>query len=373
MQEKIMRGGLIAIGVAAMGIGGCGVQASEEFTGESLLSLRGSVSVDPLSARPDSIPALCFTKQERTSQTPVDKLPEHLRAFVGGNFQSSLAVNNYIVDVEARGSFPAEFDVDVIAPPPTEAMERLFPGEPLSAFGVVCAVAPQHKPVAQEVLGFSMYDCDTTNMAPCEGGAIRLTQDGSRYLYKTWDCENGADASTCDTTTEGDTTLLKETGGVEGVYGFSQGLNIVYLTEPAPPGSYTAHRALAPEGLSAGYHIRPATAERKPDAPETCFQVSLDAALEETNALHGTQYSGLPEYWDEESASFKLAPEEVIADYRHISARVEMENCPLENLIIPEVSTASLSIELISDGDGLDLVQAPWTSRPPREDSQPEN
>jgi hypothetical protein len=371
-------GGWVWLGVAAVG---CGSQASEDFSGESLLTLRGNVSVDPLASGPDSVPALCFHKQVVTSKSPVHGLPDDVREFFESNLHSGLITEAHIVDVEARGSFPAEFDVDVYTPPPSEALDRLIPDEPLSGFGWVCAVAANHKPTAQPLQTISGYTCATDrhpqepgstvfdgDPVPCSGQGLRVTQDGSRYFHKTWDCENGGDLNTCDITTDGDAELLRETGGYEGVYGSSFEVQVVYSSAPVVAGSYTAYRAYAPEGLPAGYHLRPTNAKFKSDElMQQCFDSNWpDLALAETNKLHGTDYDGLPNYYGE-SGEPKLAPANVIADYKRFSARFEMEACPLENMIIPDEPEGSLSIDLMPEWNAWDLLNSPWAQLPVRE------
>jgi hypothetical protein len=343
----------VVLGAAALG---CGTQASEDFPGAVLLQLQGRVTVDPVAAASDSIPALCFTQFTAATDKPADRLPESVLMGFEYDLRSNRTQVAHIVDVESRGHFPAEFDVNVYTPPPPEALERLTPEEPLAGFGMVCAVSAMHKPLAQSLNGGSRFMCDisdgsgaqpcNTPGTPVTGRLLSTTQDGSRYYLKTWDCEDGSDLDTCDITADGDVTLLREMGGYEGVFSLADAVQVIYLSEPAAAGSYTAYRAFAPDGLAAGYHVRPAHAELKPGVTfDECFGVDyLTPAIEQTNELHGTHYNSLPDYRDS-SGVITRAPAEIVADFQRIAARLEMEACPLDKMIIEE-PVGSLSIDL---------------------------
>ena len=102
--------------------------------------------------------------------------------------------------------------------------------------------------------------------------------------------------------------------------------------------------------------------------PEKCFGSDFyGRALAETNMLHGTNYDMLPEYFDE-SGDQKLAPADVVADFKRLYAKYEMESCPLDDLIIPEApEEGTLSIDLMPEWNAWDLLNSPWAQLPVRE------
>jgi hypothetical protein len=139
------------------------------------------------------------------------------------------------------------------------------------------------------------------------------------------------------------------------VVAIAQEAEVVYLADPAPPGSYTAYRLGAPDGLAAGYHLIKEASDEAYEGrqhPETPVRLQ---ALAETNALFGTSYSRLP-YVVNEDGSITHPPSEVLDTFERIRARIEMETFPI---IVRE--------ELAPDDPGLTLELAPdpGFARPP--------
>ena len=349
-----------AIAASMLGTLACGSQASESYAGEPLLRMSGSVSVNALSVAADAVPALCFSQTVWDRPWRIDLLPQPIRGDYANSGHGLTSSVSNIVDVETRGRFPAEFDVELYVPPPPAALTPLAPGEPPSALARVCAVATEHPAVAQEIMTMGANGLNTRPPYDSVQSALRMTRDGQRYYSKRIAC---ASKDNCEETTSGDASLIPEAGGYERVYSASNQVMVMYLSEPAPAGSYTAYRALAPQGLSAGYHVLGTVTDFAPGAPvEGCQGGSYDIALAETNALYGTSYDGLPTYSDPESTAWdgmnvgipldKLAPPDVIATFERIIARVEMERCPLDSFVIQPSTNVGLTIDL--------QVKDPW-------------
>ena len=110
---------------ALLALGGCGTQVSNEYFGETLLGLRGSVIVDNPEAPRELVPVLAF-------QRPREGAPP----------------NTYLLeDVLHRGQFPARFELAVVLPPPAEAMQTFTTpsgGHVSYAWAQLGAVAPEH-------------------------------------------------------------------------------------------------------------------------------------------------------------------------------------------------------------------------------------
>jgi hypothetical protein len=139
----------------------CGRQVDDEYLGEPLLSLRGQVTSAALTGGPGAVPALCFQHFTGDLSSRWDKLPADVIEALGEpNLDQASPYDLHIVDVEARGDFPAEFAIDVYVPPKPETLARLITGEPLSAFGYVCAVREDHAPIVRDLktLGASVEE-----------------------------------------------------------------------------------------------------------------------------------------------------------------------------------------------------------------------
>jgi len=95
----------------------CDEQATPDYAGESLLALKGSVTLTEASSARPLVPAL---------------------AFYNDNGRLDL------VDVAVHGEFPSRFTLSVTAPPPASVMMAGPPGEPEFAIGNVTAVPADH-------------------------------------------------------------------------------------------------------------------------------------------------------------------------------------------------------------------------------------
>jgi hypothetical protein len=350
--------GIVIASLAAIGVA-CGPQAGEEYLGEPLLSMRGRVTTSGLTTAQPILPALCFIKPAQGGVLDYSKLPAVVQPTFAGSQSGRSDYLAYILDVEVEGAFPAEFNVNVYAPPPAAALAPLLPGEPASAMGAVCAVQAGHGDVSESVTALGGSSCGGGD-EPCRFSNVILTDSLSRHYFEHAECPDGTPtAEECTITRGGDVALLTETGGFEHVVGTAWDPELVYLAEPAPAGSYTAYKLGAVDGLPAGYHLR--TRDLGPPDKEGQQQYSdatiavWQAALAETNAVHGTSYTSLPDYHDE--TGLKFAPDEVAQTFARVQARLEMEMLPLpmRSSVAPDGPGLTLDLEENSD----------WLSRLP--------
>lgn len=327
----------------------CAPQANDEYLGEPLLRMRGSVSTKALTTTQPIVPALCFFDEIAPSWLNLEIFPADIQAaFENGN-SAAPNVQLHVLDVQAHGQFPAEFKVDVYAPAPEAAIKPLFSGEPRAAWGRVCAVQADHKSIAKGIGHTSNFLCEhPVPEGACLFTSALRTEDGARYYFEQRDCPSfNAPPDQCQTQRGGDETLLTETAGFEDVVAIAQDAEVVYLAEPAPPGSYTAYRLGAPDGLAAGYHLIKEASDEAYEARQAPSIPPRQQALAETNELLGTSYAFLPDVVAEDG-SLTRAPSEVIDTFERIRARIEMETFPI---IVRE--------QLTPDDPGLTLELAP--------------
>jgi hypothetical protein len=99
----------------------CDLQASPEFRGQSLLTVRGSVTIAEDHTRGELVPALAFVNRE-TGEV-------------------------HVLDVAVQGEFPSDFRIDVFTPPSPETLTQqtdFGDDEPRIALGYITAVTEDH-------------------------------------------------------------------------------------------------------------------------------------------------------------------------------------------------------------------------------------
>jgi hypothetical protein len=317
----------------------CGRQVDTEYLGEPLLSLRGQVLSSSLTTNgePQATPALCFRHLSYHDGFVVNKeiIPADIREKFGDlSRPAGRDIDMNIVDVESRGDFPAEFAVDVFVPPDPQVVRPLRTGEPLSALGTICAVTPEHPDFVQQFDNSGYSECPEEG--GCNGANIRMTADGSRFYIERFTCPEGAAGpSECAVTREGDASLRRESGGWESIVAINSDIQILYLAEPAPKGSYTAYRAGSIEGLPAGYHVRTSTSEGG-YFPFNCLRGVFEKSLAELNETLGTSYETIS----------AIENREHLTTYDDIAARHEMQSCPLLRETTALSSDDALTIKL---------------------------
>ena len=250
----------------------CGQQVGNDYRGEPLMHLHGQAVVSALTGGQAIEPALCFFMADRPLAPAFDgsQFPANIRAELTlpsePPYEDQLIVQalnkraTHILDVESRGEFPAQFDVDVYLPPPTGGLSvPSVAGESRWAQGFVCAVSAEHAAVTFPLASGGLSDSTT--------GDFRFaiaSIDTPRYYYEHYTCPAGTlpQAMTgCQKTTAGDSTLGYEFPSQEyqseSILGIASEFEVLYLEQPVPAGSYTAWQWGAADGLSAGYHLFP--------------------------------------------------------------------------------------------------------------------
>jgi len=251
--------------VASLGLAACDAQAPTDYVGESLLSLQGSVQLDPQTDTRALQPALAFWSEES-------------RAL-------------HIVDVDVRGEFPNRFELGVYAPPPDDSFVMWKGGHETGrfAFGFVTAAPADHPEYAPMVSSSSSATCEDTGCD--EQRSYCIGQGDAMQCYmETLRCPfAGADAQDCDTLSrEGDPRIANEPWST--LAGLSENYVVLYFEEPLAAGSFVAHSLGFEGAVAAGYHLLamrlPTEAEK--ELAKACDARATQNAVERYNAAHGT-------------------------------------------------------------------------------------
>ena len=269
---------LCAVGVS-LALAACDPQASPEFEGLSLLTIRGSVTLADDHTNGELVPALAFANPET------------------GEVE--------IVDVGAQGEFPSDFRIDVFKPPSQAALRRLTdfgPNEPRLALGYITAVTPDHpdsffyattgsSEVRPSGCDGCVLECD-----PVRGCATKeewcSDEEGTHCYSETTICpEPDSAPEDCRIEKAGDPTLKEPAWRF--FAGLSQNYAIAYLAEPAAEGSGTAATLGAKGSLKAGYHLLGVleSSEELLAESQACGSRADLLAVDHYNEAHDTQYT----------------------------------------------------------------------------------
>jgi hypothetical protein len=364
-----------ALCVGMLVLAACGQQAGGDYRGEPLLRMRGQAVVSALTGGQAIEPALCFFLAD-LPQAPVfdpNKLPaailEHLT--IGGESIIDVPAHRHgrmathILDVESRGTFPAQFDVDVYLPPPSSGLSSpSLAGEPRWAAGFVCAVPADHPAVTFPFAHGGKGNVDGSRF---DYAVASLTTP--RFYHEAYECPVGTlpqfVKSVCSKTSAGDPSLAYEfpSNGEhrsESVLGIAYDFEVLYLDQAAPPGSYTAWKWGAANGLSAGYHLIqtvPLVPGVPPDNVE-CMAAASRAAELLNGEMYGARikqvfgddysYNALTAYRADGGSVLEL-PEDIFLGARENEARLHMQHCPLKPRTELNPSAAPLSIDIASN------------------------
>lgn len=376
------------LGGALLLLAACGQQAGGDYRGEPLLHMRGQAVVSALTGGQPIEPALCFFGADLPTSPEFDlnKLPPEIReklTFMGSSLVEAPAnVNDkhglatHILGLESRGEFPAQFDVEVYLPPPSAGLSRAWvAGEPRWARGSICAVPTDHPAVT----------------FPFASGGIVDTVDGQmhfavvslltpRFYYEAYACPPGTlpqfAKDECTKTSAGEPDVALEFGGAgegreyqsESVLGVARSVEVLYLEEPAPAGSFTAWQWGAADGLAAGYHLfatPPPLPEGQPPANLECQIAATDESERRNGEVYNARIKQLfgDDYWYNGLSAYSMVaggskplPEDILLGARENEARLRMQHCPPEPREELDPSAATLSID-ISSGAGADLSQ----------------
>lgn len=360
---------------------GCDAKAGDGYRGEPLLSFEGSVKLASTEVQGELEPALAFVPSQGTV---------------------------HILDVSVRGTFPANFTLDVLAPPPAGALTSAAgfiltaPRSEQIALGYITAVPAQHKSVLR-------MGVDGGYTVSCEGGVIDLTPPAfddamgpsrfrfdreyelavNRMFYRgnpgakcteevllvADDGQQFRQLSECDhefkdcraVQTEGDPGLLESPW--KHIAGLSTNYLVLYLPVDVDAGTPVS-RAFGGKALSAGYHLLqalPRDEDRELDHGECVFEIDEVTLY---NMKHGTNYAGREEIMrarlpepkpdaDGEDSAYEAAVHALRQELRDLALASGRERCKelQPALALPvETSEKSISIEISKDVDPVRML-----------------
>lgn len=278
--------------LVAVALLGCDARAGDDYRGEVLLRMKGALVLEAGKLAPDSVPALAFSNQEDPD-------------------------SYLILDVEARGEFPASFSIDVMSPPPPAAMEAV-PGLPDYAIAYITALAQDHEDVITYYPGDNVGDyktwCDGPDHTDCYRSIDLCNTSTNQCYHELARCTPSptpnVDGPWCDDETIGE--ILERSGDASLVHYFAKfaGLStnylVLYLDGDAPAGSARKYLEGWPEvtgdlpasifgndePLEAGYHLvhLRKTNEMERAAGRECRARIEQKYMTEYNEQHGTSY-----------------------------------------------------------------------------------
>jgi len=293
---------LALLGAAASALG-CDSRAGEEYQGEPLMTISGSVVVNNDLAPAELVPALAFYAASGTK------------------------TDLWIHDVSVTGEFPASFTLDVFEPPPAEALFAPEDGVgPKVALGFIAAVSPDHPETVEIPSGGGSASCSPITEGQPELGEICIETheyciDDQRQCY--------VETTQCDVRYEGETRIqdcrvIEASGDPElgrslwkHFAGVSTRYMVVYLDGPAEPVGPLARAFPGRYSLGAGYHLlemRPFSPAEL-DANRACREQANADALALYNQEHGTAYADrldIPEeIWDQVNEEIETTEDEL--------------------------------------------------------------
>jgi len=252
---------------ASLGLAACDAQAPIDYIGESLLSVQGSVQLDPQTDTRALQPALAFWSEE-------------LEAL-------------HIIDVDVSGEFPNRFQFGVYAPPPDDSFVMWKTGNETGrmAFGFVTAVAADHPEYAPMASSSSSTTCLDTGCDEQRTFCIGQGDAKQCYVERLRCPIAGADADALDCdriSSEGDPSIANQPWST--LAGISENYVVIYFEEPSAAGSPIAHTLGFEGGVAAGYHLLAVRlpTEAEEELAKACDARAKQIAVERYNAAHGT-------------------------------------------------------------------------------------
>ena len=285
--------------LSAIALLGCDARAGEEYRGEVLLQMKGSLLLEAGQLAPDSVPALAFPDRK-------------------GGF--------HVLDVEAHGEFPASFSIDVMSPPPPAAIQNV-PGLPGFAVSHITALPSAHEETITyptSSTGGGETWCENADDSDCYRRIDVCTSGTDQCFHELARCTPRHFADTegpwCDDDTLGE--VLESTGDPSLWYhwakfaGLSRNYAVLYIDGDAPAGSARKYiesaldlgHSSAParvfnndEPIEAGYYLVSlrSTNQAEVAAAEACFERIDRECTREYNKEHGTSYERYRDLEDE--------------------------------------------------------------------------
>ena len=324
--------------LVALALLACDRQVDTAFQGDSLLRIRGSVTIPQELGLAELVPAIAFEAV----------LPENVQPCCNAAITYD---HQRILDVGVRGEFPSSFTLDVFDPPPDDAIQAVTPGEPAFAVGYLSAMAVDHPeaitdraPNPQALQEWHDYELQQCGEAAGCRVLHSCTLDGQMCLRRTLQCptEPGLVFTNNDceiASTVGDESLAAA--------GYSVDYRVVYFSEPIAADTLLAAAWANGEAISEGYHLYQRVQLRAlgTEGPNVrpCAQEAQAQATETYNAEHGTNLT--------EADFSDPTQREAYYDWQRAILRAMRElDCPLEgdnpSFRIDEIGDELLSIEL---------------------------
>lgn len=248
-MQRITLFGLPAVVAGLATITACDRQVGTDYQGESLLRIRGSVTIPSEFKGHDLVPAIEFRAQKR-------KKVDDGYDVIG---------YNEVMEVDVKGEFPSNFTVDFFDPPPAEAMYNNFlssgevEGDLPYAVGNITVVARSFP----KKVNFFPRRCeqDPTNDLCYENFTCPI--DGSWGQPEPEDIESGkCFEQTISCLNDSPTpqlrgcTVLKSGGDRAMTFaGYAQNIGVVYFSAPVPAATSIAYEYNDGDAISAGYHL----------------------------------------------------------------------------------------------------------------------
>lgn len=247
----------------------CDRQAETDYKGESLLQIRGSLSVPKAFEGLDLVPAVEFFVAG-----PVPKVWPSRYVYMSGDFFEYGFTE--IIDVDVKGEFPSNFTVNLFDPPPAGAILENGPSplDPAYAQGVIAVVSSSHPDkISRKTLPCEdgpagevckkLYTCPfDENLSDNVGSDTDPEDEGLDKCYEqTTNCFDDHDPFSCE---------VVETGGDKSMAaaGYSKEIVVVYFSAPVLEATWLANTYNNGDAISAGYHLY----LRKPDSFRACEQ-----------------------------------------------------------------------------------------------------
>ena len=246
---RVKLGTAVAAGVFSMV--GCAAGSADEQD-RPMFSVRASVAVSAVAISPQLVSALTFTP-----------------------FLADWGHTDFIVMGEQEGSLLDQFELNIYAPPPKEALIKLTRNEPAIAIGGIGIVSPEHP---------SRLDWERD-----EQGNMQVCDDSG-------EC-GAAQRDPCGTLHTASCLGTVVPGKNWGLHGVAGRYMVMYLEDAAPAGGiYSSFFAQGAE-IPAGYNlfryqsVLSTLARSDQEAYFQCQKRAQTTAITRFNSDYGTQYS----------------------------------------------------------------------------------
>jgi hypothetical protein len=280
--------------LAAQFLGACGSQAGEEYRGEPLLRMKGSVVIQNPNPPDNLVPAIAFLN---TRNGTLD-----------------------FAEVQVAGEFPAQFTLDVFEPPPEGCIlvseNPEDENEPRFAMGFITAVNADHPDSVAGERSSGGHGCDRSGCTditevciPGEGCYRRVTECDS----------NGAN---CNVVEESGNPALAR-GWLRYVAGLSRNYSVFYFPEGVQADTSVAYSLNDSRAMAPGYYLveMAELSQAEQDAREACIEGAAEEALDRFNTEHGSAY----EHWFD-------VPIEASAQHRATNLVARERGCQLSGV-----------------------------------------